>query len=107
RVGSSSPLESDYRLDAEDAGLPEPVLDFEVRDGRGRLLGISEFAYPLHRTVVEIEGDHHRTSKLQWNRDIQKYRDYAAEGWEVVRLTAADVRRTRTAARIVGAVLSR
>lgn len=107
RVGSSSPLESDYRLDAEDAGLPEPVLDFEVRDGRGRLLGISEFAYPSYRTVVEIEGDHHRTSKLQWNRDIQKYRDYAAEGWEVVRLTAADVRRTRTAARIVGAVLSR
>ncbi|MDT0156326.1 hypothetical protein Q9R19_01685 [Microbacterium sp. ARD32] len=56
RVGSSSPLETEYRLDAEDAGLPEPVLDFEVRDDHGRLLGISEFAYPSLRVAIEVEG---------------------------------------------------
>jgi len=107
RVGCSSPLETEYRLDSEDAGLPEPELDVDIRDARGRRLGISEFAYPRYGVVVEIEGDHHRSSKQQWNRDLQKYRDYANTGWEVVRLTAHDIRTQRTAVRIVRAVLIR
>ena len=107
RVGCSSPLETEYRLDSEDAGLPEPEVDVDIRDARGRRLGISEFAYPRYGVVVEIEGDHHRSSKQQWNRDLQKYRDYANAGWEVVRLTAHDVRTQRTAVRIVREVLIR
>lgn len=107
RVGCSSPLETDYRLDSEDAGLPEPELDVDICDDRGRRLGISEFAYRQYRVVVEIEGDHHRSSKQQWNRDLQKYRDYANAGWEVVRLTALDIRTRKTAARIVREVLMR
>jgi hypothetical protein len=107
RVGCSSPLETEYRLDSEDAGLPEPELDVDIRDARGRRLGISEFAYPRYGVVVEIEGDHHRSSKQQWNRDLQKYRDYANAGWEVVRLTAHDIRMQRRAAHIVREVLLR
>jgi len=94
-------------LDAEDARLPEPELDFEIRDARGRRLGISEFAYPQYKVVVEIEGDHHRTSKSQWNRDLGKYRDYANAGWEVVRLTHDNVRVQHNAARLVREVLVR
>jgi hypothetical protein len=92
RVGSASPLETDFRLDAAAAGLPTPELDVEIRDRQGVLLGISEFVFPQYQTVVEIEGDHHRTDRRQWNRDIEKYAAYVAEGWEVVRLTAAHVR---------------
>lgn len=92
RVGSSSPLETEYRLDAAACGLPDPLLDVEIRDARRLLLGISEVAYPRYRTIVEIEGDHHRTSRTQWDRDIDKYRAYAAEGWEVVRLTSRHLR---------------
>ncbi|WEK62296.1 MAG: hypothetical protein P0Y60_05955 [Candidatus Microbacterium colombiense] len=92
RVGSASPLETEFRLDASTDGLPEAVLDAEIRGESGRLLGISEFAYPRFRTVVEIEGDHHRTSNRQWNRDLAKYRDYADAGWEVVRLTSRNIR---------------
>lgn len=92
RSGSASPLESEFRLDAAAAGLPEPVLDHEIRDGGGRLLGISEFAYPRFRLVVEVEGDHHRTSRAQWDRDIDKYRAYNAAGWAVERLTARNIR---------------
>ncbi|MGK3951547.1 DUF559 domain-containing protein [Microbacterium sp. I2] len=92
RVGSSSPLETDFRLDAEAAGLPRPELDVEIRDRRGVLLGITEFVFRKYRTVVEIEGDQHRTDRKQWNRDIEKYAAYATEGWEVVRLTSAHVR---------------
>lgn len=107
RVGCSSALETEYRLDSEDAGLPEPELDVDIRDARGRRLGISEFAYPRYGVVVEIEGDHHRSSKQQWNRDLQKYRDYANTGWEVVRLTVHDIRTRRTAVHIVRDALIR
>lgn len=107
RVGSSSPLETDFRIDAAAAGLPEPELDVEIRDERGRLLGISELVYPQQRTVVEIEGDHHRTDRRQWNRDIEKYAGYVAAGWEVVRLTSTHVRGTRRAVEMVRTVLVR
>ncbi len=92
RVGSSSPLETEYRLDAATAGLPEPELDVVIRDRVGDLLGITEIVYRRYRTLVEIEGDHHRTDKKQWDRDIEKYAAYVAEGWEVVRLTSRHIR---------------
>lgn len=91
-VGSSSPLETDYRVGAAEAGLPTPELDVEIFDENRRRLGISEFFYRDYRVVVEVEGDQHRTSKRQWNRDIEKYQDYAGAGIEVVRLTSKHVR---------------
>ena len=106
-VGCSSPLETDYRLDAEDAGLPLPDLDVEIYDAHGRRLGISEFVYPELKVIVEVEGDQHRTSKNQWNRDVKKYRDYANEGWEVVRLTNDDIRVRKSAVGTVRTVLLR
>lgn len=107
RTGSASPLETEYRLDADFAGLPAPELDVEIRDTYGNLLGISEIVYSRYRVVVEIEGDHHRTSRRQWNRDLQKYRDYANAGWTVVRITASDIRHTRTATDVVRTALIR
>lgn len=108
RVGSASPLETDFRLDAAAGGLPAPELDVEIRDGHDVLLGITEFVFRQYRTVVEIEGDHHRTDRKQWNRDIDKYAAYAAEGWEVVRLTSAHVRGAdRRGVAIVRSVLRR
>lgn len=106
REGSMSPLETTFRLDAAEAGLPPADLDIEIRDAAGRLLGISEFAYREHRVVVEIEGDHHRTSRAQWNRDLDKYAAYAAAGWEVVRVTSRHLRQGRAVA-LVSAALER
>jgi very-short-patch-repair endonuclease len=54
-------------------------------------LGISEIAYPEFKVAVEYEGDHHRTSKKQWNRDIEKQRAYEAAGWVIVRLTSENL----------------
>ncbi|MBN9224460.1 MULTISPECIES: hypothetical protein [unclassified Microbacterium] len=105
-TGAASPPETLHRLDCAAAGLPTPLLDAEIRDGTGRLLGVSEFAYPSARLVVELEGDHHRTSARQWHRDIEKYRAYAEAGWEVVRITAAD-RRTGRDVEVVRRALAR
>lgn len=109
RVGSASPLETEYRIDAADAGLPEPELDVEIRTRRGRLLGITEIVYPDFRLLVEIEGDHHRTSRSQWNRDIEKYAAYVAAGYEVLRLTSTHIRgrRPRAASMVRAALIRR
>ena len=106
RTGSSSPAESRSRLLLIEGGLPEPQLDVDVFDGRGRWIGCSEMAYPGHRVAIEYEGDHHRTSREQWNRDIAKYQAYAEAGWRVVRLTAELVdRHPHEAVRQVAAAL--
>ncbi|WEK60972.1 MAG: hypothetical protein P0Y60_16975 [Candidatus Microbacterium colombiense] len=107
-TASASPLETEFRLDAAAAGLPMPTLDMVVRDRRGELIGVTEVAYPEWKVLVEIEGDHHRTSRRQWNRDIEKYAAYVAEGYEVVRLTSAHVRGARpVAVRVVREALAR
>ena len=92
RVGSMSPLETDFRLSTTAAGLPEPELDVEIRDERGILLGIADARYEACRVIVEVEGDHHRTSRGQWRRDIAKHAACVRAGYEVVRLTGFDVR---------------
>ncbi|MCT9820591.1 endonuclease domain-containing protein [Microbacterium sp. W1N] len=91
RVGAMSPLETDFRLVTVAAGLPEPDLDVEIRDERGYLIGIADAVYPRERVIVEVEGDHHRVSRTQWQRDIEKHAAYGAAGWRVVRLTSAHI----------------
>lgn len=106
RVGSMSPLETDVRCDIVAAGLPEPVLDVEIRNGAGRLVGIADAAFPDHRVLVEVEGQQHRVSQAQWERDIEKHHAYAALGWELVRITGTAQRAGRVA-RTIGDALAR
>jgi hypothetical protein len=87
-VGAASPPETDLRLSILRAGLPEPDLDYDVIGLRGEFIGYTEFAYPAHRLLLEYEGDHHRTDRAQWNRDIEKHARATAAGWTVLRLTS-------------------
>jgi len=106
REGAMSPPESELRLDLTTAGLPEPRLDVEIRTPEGQLLGITELVYPDHRVAIEVEGDHHRTSRRQWDRDLEKYAAYAGAGWTVVRVSVSQIRDGR-GVEIVAAALSR
>ena len=108
RQGAASRPETLLRLHLELPGMPEPQLDHDVYDAQGRLLGCSEIAYPEFRVAVEYESEHHRVDREQWNRDIRKYSDYAAAGWEPVRITARHLFGTPPeAARLVQAALVR
>lgn len=84
----ASAPESHLRLFLHEIGYAPESLDLDIRDHQGRFVGCTEFAYPSVGILVEYEGDHHRTDKRQWNRDIEKYAAYAALGWQVVRVTA-------------------
>jgi hypothetical protein len=92
RIGSSSPAETRFRLALIRNGMPEPQLDIDVFDADGNAIGFTEFAYPDHRILVEYEGDHHRVSRAQWHRDIEKHAACAAAGWTVVRITSLHMR---------------
>jgi len=92
RVGSASPSETRVRLACLRAGLPEPELDVDVVPGSSDPIGCTEIAYPAWRVLVENEGDHHRTDREQWDRDIEKYAACEAAGWTVVRLTGRHLR---------------
>ncbi|WP_194422149.1 hypothetical protein [Microbacterium abyssi] len=85
-----SPKETETRLLILASGLPEPVVQFDVRDG-GRFIARVDLAYPHLRIAIEYEGDGHRVDKEQWRTDIRRQRDLEDRGWIVIRLTEGDL----------------
>jgi hypothetical protein len=62
RPGAESRPETLLRLLLGRAGLPEPEVNVDIRDDSGRFLGRADLVYPPWRTIVEYDGDQHRTS---------------------------------------------
>lgn len=96
RVGVDSPKETEVRLMLADAGLPEPAIQFAVREC-GELLATVDLAYPALKIALEYEGDGHRTDRAQWRTDIRRQRLLEHHGWIVLRLTADDLATGRPA----------
>jgi Protein of unknown function (DUF559) len=92
RPGADSPKESQSRLVIVAAGLPEPVVQFEVWvDGVRR--AVIDLAYPELKIAIEYEGDHHRTDAAQWAKDIRRQELLESLGWIVIRVTKGELRR--------------
>ena len=86
RPGAESRPETLVRLAIRDAGLPEPEVNGVIRDAHGRFLGRADLVYRTWRVLVEYDGDQHRTSTAQFDRDVRRLDDFAANGWRVVRI---------------------
>ena len=56
-------------------GLPAPQCNPTVSGVRG--YGRVDLTYLEYRVLIEYEGDQHRGDKRQWNRDIDRYDDFA------------------------------
>lgn len=56
RPGAVNPGESRSRVAIARAGLPEPVLQWEVRTAMGRFVGEVDFGWPVVGTVGEFDG---------------------------------------------------
>ncbi|WP_024796624.1 hypothetical protein [Tomitella biformata] len=96
---SESPGESRSRVILSQLGLPVFDLQFEVRDGRGNLVGRSDFALPGHQVLGEFDG------KVKYGRYLrpgqtagdavfeEKRREDRLRdlGWQVVRWTWGDL----------------
>jgi hypothetical protein len=87
--------ETELRLAIVLAGLPEPEANPVVLVG-GRRLGRVDLFLWAYRTVIEYEGDQHRTDRAQWNRDIYRQEQLVGDGNSLVRVTAERMRSPRT-----------
>lgn len=79
------------RLILIDAGLPEPVLNFDAYDDAGVFLGCIDLAYPDLKIAIEYEGAHHWMTADQFQRDIDRLDRLVENGWRIVRVTKAHV----------------
>lgn len=90
RENVESPKESETRVLIVTAGLPEPVVQWDVVED-GRFVARVDLAYPELRIAIEYEGDGHRVDRTQWRTDIRRQRRLEDLGWIVIRLTQADL----------------
>ena len=87
-----SPPESRLRMCLVLAGLPEPECNVDL-GGDSFFIATSDLAYLVYRLLLEYEGDHHRTDRGQWQKDIRRERQLRQAGFEVQRITAETLRR--------------
>jgi hypothetical protein len=85
RVGSDSAPETRMRLALVDAGLPEPVLNHVLFDGRGVPVLWPDAAYPRWGIALQYDGGHH-AGEEQHLRDIDRQDRTGVYGWLEVRV---------------------
>jgi len=74
-------------------GLPEPTLQYEVRDGAGHLLGRVDAAYPSARIAIEYDSQQEHSDEFQLARDARRNRALQVRGdWKVLSARHADLR---------------
>ena len=88
--GSESPRETWLRLLLIRAGLPAPITQIPVLDEFGQIIARLDMGWEDVKIAAEYDGDHHRTDRWQFNRDIARTDTLTAMGWIVVRVTALD-----------------
>jgi hypothetical protein len=101
-AGSQSPRESYLRLLLIDAGLPRPRTQIPVLGVDGIPVAYLDLGWEDWMVAVEYDGDHHRTDRRQYVKDLRQMDMLAQMGWTVVRVVVEDspgavLRRVRAA----------
>lgn len=89
RARVDSPKETQTRLLLVNAGLPEPVPNFEVVVAAPFTLH-PDLAWPEFKVGLDYEGDGHRERK-QFRRDIARRELFEDADWRVIRVTDEDL----------------
>jgi very-short-patch-repair endonuclease len=88
RAGVDSPSESRLRMLLVLAGLPEPTVNFEIRDADGTVIVRIDLVYEAVRLAVEYDGRQHLESVRQWERDVERADFFGDRSWRHLRITA-------------------
>lgn len=72
------------------AGLPAPVRQYEVREGR-RLIARLDFAYPDLLLAIECDGYRYHSGKREWERDRSRLNALTTLGWRIFHFTWKDL----------------
>ena len=104
REDSWSPRETKVRCILITAGLPEPELNVDLFDDRGRFLGCVDMAYRHERVIVEYLGMLHGD---RWAADVERIAGLRAAGWTVIEVTSPLLKNPEELVRRVAAALRR
>jgi hypothetical protein len=88
--GAESPPETRLRLLVVRAGFPRPQTQLRVYDQYGALIGEVDMGWRELKIALEYEGDHHRTSRRVFHKDIRRVDALLEQGWIVIRVTSVD-----------------
>jgi very-short-patch-repair endonuclease len=99
---AESPQESELRVMLQ-GGLPRLDVNVDLHDVHGGFVARPDLRFPDFRVIVEYEGDHHRTARRQWRRDLKRTIELQGMGETVLRLGADDLR--PSVVEVVGSVL--
>lgn len=96
---SESPAETRSLLSIRRLGLPEPVQQFEVVDGRGNRLGFGDFGWPDRGVLGEYDGKDKYTTLARpgetpadvIRREKRRQESMEAQGWIVARWGAEEL----------------
>lgn len=83
---AESPLESRAAIAIREGGLPTPVAQFRVFDGR-TFVGRVDFAWPNEHVLLEVDGFSVHGDRAAWERDRRHQSRLAASGWRVHHVT--------------------
>lgn len=86
RVGVRSPRETRVRLLIVRAGLPEPEVNWTLRDANGHFVAELDLAYPAWRVAPEYDGRVHAEDARQFAKDADRWDRIRAAGWDHVRV---------------------
>jgi AbiEi antitoxin C-terminal domain/Protein of unknown function (DUF559) len=88
--GAQSPKETWLRLLLVRAGFPRPQTQIAVRNEWGWAEAYLDMGWEDIKVAVEYDGDHHRSSRAQYVKDIRRLEMLERTGWIVVRVVAED-----------------
>lgn len=91
RAAVDSPTETRLRMLLVLSGLPEPVVNHQLRDESGDPVFRFDLSYPWLRLAIEYDGRQHAQSTHVWQRDIRRREDLDRAGWLLLVFTAADL----------------
>jgi hypothetical protein len=96
RTGTDSARETMLRLLIVRNGFPEPEVNLAIVNEWGAVYAHADLAYPRYRTILEYDGDHHRTDERQFNIDIDRLDELMEDGWRVLRVNKSLMSRRAT-----------
>jgi very-short-patch-repair endonuclease len=94
-AAAESPLEVYGLLALRDPLLPDPVLQYRVRDRHGRIVARLDAAWPDHRAGLEFDGARYHDSPSRRARDAHRRQHVRELGWSVIVVRAHDLAGSR------------
>lgn len=92
RDGVESRRETRLRMLLVASGVPEPRCGRPVHDAHGDRIGWFDLVWDDYRVIAEYDGDQHRTSTAQYEKDMRRFELATEAGWRIVRVRSWGLR---------------